>query len=83
MTTKLNDLYFDATGLKCPLLFVKTKQQLKQLTPHQCLYVKVDDQVGCGDIKKYLDKHDYQYTMNRSNAPVIEFSICSKELIND
>ena len=56
-------LQFDARGLKCPLLFVKTKQRLKRLLPHQQLVVLVDDYVGSEDIRRYLQKQAFEFTI--------------------
>ena len=56
-------LDFDARALKCPLLFVKTKQMLKQITPGQQLRVMLNDVTGIKDIKRYLDKQNFRYTL--------------------
>ena len=56
-------LNFDARALKCPLLFVKTKQMLKQIKPGQQLRVMLNDATGINDIKRYLDKQNFRYTL--------------------
>ena len=60
--TTTESLYFDATQLKCPLLFVKVKQQLKALLPGQQLKVCLTDKVGLVDIERYLHKHHFEFS---------------------
>lgn len=77
-------LEFDARALKCPLLFVKTRQMLKQLLPGQQLYVVLNDQTGMNDIKRYLDKQKFRYTVKplektSLNTPDIQLCIQGKE----
>ncbi|MFT4925309.1 MAG: TusA-related sulfurtransferase [Phenylobacterium sp.] len=61
-------LDFDARSLKCPLLFVKTKQMLKQIKPGQQLRVMLNDAIGINDIKRYLDKQNFRYTLIELNT---------------
>ncbi len=78
-------LDFDARALKCPWLFVKTKQLLKQLEAGQQLCLLVDDPVGMNDIKRYLDKQSFRYTVNPMtsttalNPPDVQFCIQGKD----
>jgi TusA-related sulfurtransferase len=75
---------FDARALKCPLLFVKTRQMLKHLLPGQQLMILVNDKVGIRDIKRYLDKQNFRYTSGELktslNPPDVQFCIQGKEM---
>lgn len=75
MSQQTDALQLDVTDLKCPLLFVKVKQFLKKLKPNQQLKVLVCDRSGINDIKRYLDKQHYQYTLSEHSGKVLEFSI--------
>lgn len=75
MNVKTDLVSLDTTGLKCPLLFVKTKQSLKRLLPNQQLEVLVADQSGVRDIRKYLDKNSYRYTMTSAKVETVKFCI--------
>ena len=71
-------LYLDTRHLKCPILFVKTKQWLKKLEPGQRLQLLVKDRSGIKDIQCYLDKHQYDYSLTTDgseNPDEVEFTI--------
>jgi TusA-related sulfurtransferase len=83
---------FDARTLKCPLLFVKSKQLWRQLKAGETLLLQVSDRVGINDIQRYLDKHNFSYTVSPAANPAnrlagtlgddstVEFSIKGKEI---
>jgi tRNA 2-thiouridine synthesizing protein A len=81
MQTKLTieSWYFDGTQLKCPLLFVKVKQQLKQLQPKQQLKVGLTDKIGLKDIKRYLQKNKFEFSISAIDERPIMVTIIGKD----
>ncbi|MCJ8272510.1 MAG: sulfurtransferase TusA family protein [Psychrosphaera sp.] len=79
MKSKSDHLYFDATDLKCPLLFVKTKQWINRLEPNGRLQLKVNNRDGSENIKMYLDKLGLAYTVSETVTSRSVFWITAKE----
>ncbi len=75
MSFSAEPIQLDTTGLKCPLLFVRVKQQLKQLNANQTLKVLVCDSVALADIKRYLNNHAYRYTLLQKEGNTVEINI--------
>lgn len=75
MSLQARALHLDATGLKCPILFVTVKQYLKKLSQNQMLTVVANDSSGIKDIKRYLDKYSCQYTLSLKQGDLVEFCI--------
>ncbi|MCK0538442.1 sulfurtransferase TusA family protein [Alcanivorax quisquiliarum] len=54
------DLTLDATGLRCPLPLLKTRQALRQLAPGALLLVRATDIGARRDIPAYLRQSGHE-----------------------
>lgn len=72
-------LLLDVCGLKCPLLFVTVKMQLKKLRKGQILKVSIDDEVGQQDVVSYLQKHQFKFSLTPLEGTPVTLSIYAKD----
>ena len=78
-SAKLSPLFFDGTALKCPLLFVTAKLWLKKLKPQQTLRIVLLEQTAINDIRRYLQKQEFEFTLTTDEDKPVEFTIIGKD----
>lgn len=69
----------DATGLRCPLPLLKTRQALRTLSPGQLLRVRATDAGARRDIPAYLRQSGHELVRVTEQDGELQFIICVAE----
>ena len=69
------DVALDVTGLRCPMPLLKTRQQLRAMSPGALLVVRADDPGAQRDIPAWLRQTDHQLVHSCGHGGLHEFFI--------
>jgi tRNA 2-thiouridine synthesizing protein A len=72
-------LVLDLRELRCPMPLLKTRQQLRQLSPGQWLKVLASDPGSARDIPAWLRHTEHKLVQSAQQSNVFEFLILVQE----